>query len=138
MWFKFPDGVDQISVQQQPFKVEVEQEGKKFFRAPDHFAPLILDLPGFTGERPQGDGVPPDLPPSIPGAESTVDALTLQLSELKESEAALRETLATVTKERDKAVGALATALERITELTKGPEPKNGAVMDEDKAAPKK
>lgn len=119
MWFKFPDGVDQIAVEQQNYKAEVEQGGKKFFRAPDHFAARILDLPGFTGERPQGEGVPVDLPTSIPGAEGAVSDLTAQLTALKETEVALRETIAALTQERDKAVAALKEALDKVEELSK-------------------
>lgn len=129
MWFRFPDGVEQISANLQNFKTEVTQEGKAFFRAPDHFAPLILDLPGFAAERPQGKDIPDDLPTSMPGSENALDTLTQQLSAAKESEAAVRETLSAVTNERDKLMAALKVAKEEVDRLKapEDPEKKNKA-----------
>ena len=56
MWYRFPDGTDSITVQQQSFMAEVTDDaGHKYFRAPDHFAPNILMLKGFeVAERPEG------------------------------------------------------------------------------------
>ncbi len=107
MWFQFPEGTDKISVELQNFVGEVEQNGRNFFRAPDHFAPTILSLPGYSAARPTGDDLPADLPPTIPGAAGAVDDLTGQISALKEEIEGLKKINTEITAERDRAVAKL-------------------------------
>lgn len=109
MWFKFPSGLSQISVEQQLFKTEAKDEnGAEFFRAPDHFAPQILNLGlGFTrADQPKGG--PPDLPKAVEQNSDAVDKLALELeTERKTLESArvlahrLSESLEKMTEERD-------------------------------------
>lgn len=60
MFFSFPEGCDHISVEQQNFDPEfTDKRGVNWFRAPEHFAPRILNLGlGFhalrPGDKPEG------------------------------------------------------------------------------------
>ena len=114
MWFRYPPDVTSITVQQQSFGIDYEVIGKeradatqRYFRAPDHFAPLILDLPGFVAQKPEGADVPADLPTTIPGASGAVDTLTGQLSSLKDQLEQTQAALAQAIKERDLAIEKL-------------------------------
>lgn len=101
MWFRFPEGVDQISVEQQLFHPEAEDdEGRKFFRAPDHFAPTLLGLPGFSRSEPP-EGAPEDLPPSDPKRAEAVDKLSAEMESLREENTRLRQELGAARRERD-------------------------------------
>lgn len=101
MWFKFPAGVDQISVEQQLFAVEVKDEaGAGFFRAPDVFAPTILNLPGFARADPP-EGAPEDLPPVDPKRAEAVDKLSAEVESLREENQRLRQELGAARRERD-------------------------------------
>ncbi len=101
MWFRFPEGSESISVELQTFTPEFEDdEGNKYFRAPDHFAPRILDLPGFT-TAPQPEGAPEDLPKSDPAQATVVGQLGNQVGALRAEIESLRATLAVVTSERN-------------------------------------
>ena len=51
MWFSFPQGTTALSCNQQQFVPEHTADGVNYFRAPSHFAPIILDLPGFKITR---------------------------------------------------------------------------------------
>jgi hypothetical protein len=100
MWFSFPDGVDQINVQLQSFFVEArDADGHGCFRAPDHFAPLILDLPGFGLGKPLGDLQ--DLPSQDPEQASQIRQLASQIEGLKIKNDNLRASLAELQAERD-------------------------------------
>jgi hypothetical protein len=91
MWFLFPKDTDQITVEQQNFTVEAEDEdGNKFFRAPDHFAPTILALPGFSRAQ-QPEGAPDDLPKEDPKRADALDQLSAQLEALKLENERLRD-----------------------------------------------
>lgn len=86
MWFTFPEGTTNISVQNQAFGVEMTgEDGTGFFRAPDHFAPIILSIPGFRKAEPPA-GAPEDLPKAdllrdgaISELTATVEAQKLQI-----------------------------------------------------------
>lgn len=82
MWFEAPAGFGGISVQRQEFVPEIkDEEGRVYFRAPDHFAPLILNVGGFKiVEKP-----PADFPEDLPRADPLRDGAIAQLS--KEGEA---------------------------------------------------
>ncbi len=101
-WFRFPLGVTEISVQNQNFRTEArDAEGRSYFRAPEHFTPLIVDLPGFyRTEAPEG--APEDLAPTLNGAVGgEVSALSGQL-EVKDIEIShLKASLAETLVERD-------------------------------------
>lgn len=95
MWFQLPDGTDQVSVELQTFKSEVkDKEGRQYFRAPDHFAPLILDLPGFRQAKTPPDGAPPDLPKSDPLRDGAIGQLGSEVSALKTENEALKKVFA--------------------------------------------
>lgn len=104
MWFAFPEGVDCISVELQEYHSEVEHDGTRYFRAPDHFAAKILDLSGFKHQIPPQEANPPE---DIPRGEVlTADAQNAALLsgrvnalELERDEARAR--LAEVSAERD-------------------------------------
>lgn len=110
MWFRFPEGVTEISVEQQNFHPEVERErsvGERkvqfgFFRAPDHFAPTILGLGmGFLSETPEGDLS--ELPPmqSGPPPASSTGISSVEVEALRNEASELRARLASVMAERD-------------------------------------
>lgn len=81
MWFQFPEGCGGISVELQHFAPEVtDKQGRKYFRAPNHFAPKILMLKGFAQVEPP-EGSPADLPQPDPLRDGAIEQLT------KESEA---------------------------------------------------
>jgi hypothetical protein len=103
MWFEFPRGLDFISIQLQEFRTEflgmaVDKDGNEYeahyFRAPDHFAPLILDIPGFKVAVP-GEGAPEDLPKETPEKDNAISQLAARndalLSENQELRARLEE-----------------------------------------------
>lgn len=83
MWFEFPKGTDQINVQLQEFRTEFTgEDGREYFRAPDHFAGIILDLPGFKSVRPP-EGAPEDLPKADPLRDGAINQLGSQNEALK-------------------------------------------------------
>jgi hypothetical protein len=92
MWFKLAEGATGISVQGQEFSAEViDEEGRGFFRAPDHFAPLILDLKGFEAVgAPPGTDLP-DLPQADPERDTAITRMTMQIQSLTNERDALRE-----------------------------------------------
>lgn len=81
MWFKFPEGVTEVNCQQQSFVAEVEDDTGAYFRAPDHFAPFLLGVPGFAAVD-----APRDAPLGEPRFlhENTIGDLSRQISSLKE------------------------------------------------------
>jgi flagellar motility protein MotE (MotC chaperone) len=77
MWFQFPQGVNGISVELQHFVPEFkDQKGNNYFRAPDHFAPRILALKGFTTVTDLPEGAPEDLPRADPQRDGAITELT--------------------------------------------------------------
>ncbi len=92
MWFRLAEGATGISVQGQEFSAEViDEEGRGFFRAPDHFAPLILDLNGFEAiGAPPGTDLP-DLPQADPERDTAITRMTMQIQSLINERDALRE-----------------------------------------------
>jgi hypothetical protein len=83
MWFSFPDGTESITVQHQAFTAEVtDAKGKMFFRAPDHFSPLILSIKGFNMEHPPETSLE-DLPKDDPLRDSAIAQLATTNEALK-------------------------------------------------------
>lgn len=108
MWFKFPSGTTEISVERQNFIVEAtDSEGNGYFRAPNHFASTILSLKGFApAEQPEGG--PKDLDPNdvlrngaISDLGKQVVALTQELSDAKSGLISLNAELRATQTERD-------------------------------------
>lgn len=126
MWFRFPLGCTEISIQQQTFHaehegVERDVEGKEtvrqYFRAPDHFAPIILDLGGFNHVG-QPAGAVDDLTPGNPDQAAAMDSLAAQLTSATERNITLQTALGeaanmiqALEKERDDLKAKLADAL---------------------------
>lgn len=101
MYFKYPSGTDQISVEGQNFKVDAKDEhGNQYFRAPDVLAATILGLPGFSRAEPP-EGAPEDLPPSDPKRAEAVDKLSAEIEALREENQRLRQELGAARRERD-------------------------------------
>lgn len=101
MWFRFPAGTDQISIEQQTFAVEHEdKDGVKYFRAPDHFAPIILGLGGFTRVD-QPEGAPKDLEPIDPKRAEVTDKLAAEVASLQEENQLLRQQLGEARRNHD-------------------------------------
>lgn len=124
MWFKFPVGVTAISVQQQQFVAEhTDEDGGLYFRAPDHFAPLILALKDF-GIASQPKGAPPDLDPNdrvksdaISQLGGTVTQLQRELADSQAGLIAVNRDLQTKTAELAQANGIVNQLTARIKEL---------------------
>lgn len=79
MWFQMPKGCEAISIELQAFRREIiGDDGKAYFRAPDHFAPKIMEIGGFSiVDQPPAD-FPEDLPRSDPLRDGAIAALTKQ------------------------------------------------------------
>jgi hypothetical protein len=68
LWFKFPDGMSEISVELHNYRAEVVDpvDSLGCFRAPDHYTALILDgsgirlMPAPPKGAPTNDPEPPD------------------------------------------------------------------------------
>ncbi len=114
MWFRFPDGVTEISVEQHNYstevQTEVEGEVRRYFRAPDHFAPQILGLTPCTHETPPGDHA--DLPPTQ--LSSANAQLAGQIEVLKNENSALQADLSRVVAEFQDQRGKLLEAEARL------------------------
>jgi hypothetical protein len=101
MWFQFPTDTNAISVQNQEFRAEVRDgEGREYFRAPDHFAPIILDQPGFAAKSPPNTDLG-DLPAKDPLRDGALAQLTAQVGSSRQEIDTLKALLATVSVERD-------------------------------------
>lgn len=76
MWFRLPEGCGGITVERQEFSPEFrDDDGNAYFRAPDHFAPRILEMKGFAVvETPPG--APDDLPKADPLRDGAISELT--------------------------------------------------------------
>jgi len=120
MWFKFPEGTTQISIEQQIFTAESEdKDGNAYFRAPDHFAPIILGLGGFTRamEDQLPKGAPPDLPKADPERAAAIDVLSADHAALKEQYQLQVDQNAAMHKELQDALTALDGAQKEIARL---------------------
>jgi hypothetical protein len=130
MWFELPTNVSGISVERQQFKAEftVDDEDavtgkplkRRFFRAPDHFAPQILDLGLKIRVAAPGEGWPEDLPKEE--ATSVLTDLSATLSNLQAENEKLREMLDTGKKERDELKSLSIQLAAKVKELENPPE----------------
>lgn len=113
MWFKTAPGVSAITVEQQEFvpAIFVEEDwhnprtkqtvkvSRGLFRAPDHFANKILDLPDFVAiPTPEGEE---DLPQADPLRDGAINQLSGRLAQASVTEQNLRAAIAEITVERD-------------------------------------
>lgn len=125
MWFMFPEGYTRISVEQQQFEVEiVDAQGRGFFRAPNHFAPKILEFKGFKVADELPDGAPPDLPKEDPKRDAAISLLTSNHEAMKAEVAAMREDMSAanarviaLSQENNELKVALAAAEKKIEDL---------------------
>lgn len=91
MWFRMAEGVGGISVAGQEFIPEViDANGVSYFRAPDHFAPQILDNEGFKAVAAPPDTDLPDLPNADPGQAVAIAALQSKIDALELEREGLR------------------------------------------------
>lgn len=75
MWFQMPVGCGGITVERQQFEPEfTDEDGRRYFRAPDHFANRILDIKGFVSVS-QPPGAPEDLAKEDPKRDQTIAEL---------------------------------------------------------------
>ena len=82
MWFAFPVGYERISVERQEFAPEfTDDKGRHYFRAPNHFAPMILAIKGFAQAEPPTDLA--DLPQADPLRDGAISQLTKENEALK-------------------------------------------------------
>ena len=108
MWFRYPKGTTRISVERQEFGIDyTDTEGNNYFRAPNHFAAVILMGPGFKQAVPPEDA-PPDLPQPDPLRDGAISRLTGDLEASRKTAGDLRErvdvltaALSAMTAERD-------------------------------------
>ena len=102
MWMRFPEGTEAVSVHQQNFKAEVEDKaGRKYFRIPNHFAPVLIELPGFDAvDPPEGTDLA-DFPPADPERDEAIERLTRQVESLREEASAIQLELDRTRQERD-------------------------------------
>jgi len=123
MWFGFPPGATQISVNNQIFEIEAKDDNDRgLFRAPDHFAPQILDLPGFSRVEAPKDG-PPDLPKTLDdGVGKEVDRLAAQLAQRDLELSHYKSLVAEVSVERDELKLQLHEAQAKVLELEEAAE----------------
>ena len=116
MWFSFPTGCQRIVVEQQLFNSEAEdKEGRKYFRAPAHFAPRILALRGFDVAEPPV-GSPDDLPLADPSRDGAITELTMQVTALSIEAADLRSDLGVAKARIVALVGENAALVEKVAE----------------------
>ncbi len=133
MWFKFPQGTTEISIQQQRFVPEhTDSDGNLYFRAPNHFAPHILQLKGF-GSVSQPDGAVDDLDPNdrerndaISNLSGTVTQLQQELADAKAGLIAVNRDLQTKERELNETRAMLQIAEMKIKELEEALEDKPG------------
>lgn len=124
MWFKFPEGVTEVSIQQQNFKAEVrDAEGRSYFRVPNHFANTLLMLNGFVIAEPP-EGAPADLPQpdtlrdgAIADLSHKVESLQREITGLRSDIVATNAARQALMSERDKLKSDLEEAQEKIADL---------------------
>jgi hypothetical protein len=92
MWIVMPRNTEAFSCQQQAFRSEGKtrrkfkniDEERHLTRVPDHFAPILLSIPGY--EIAQDDEVPqdiPDLPKADPLRDGAIGDALRQIEALK-------------------------------------------------------
>ena len=114
MWFKFPQGVEGISVERQEFSVEAtDAAGGKYFRAPEHFASRILEINGFTLA---GESLPEDAPADIPQLDPERDGAIQALSAANEALKLEVQTLRSDLNGAQASIAALTTQNGELTE----------------------
>jgi hypothetical protein len=105
MWFRLPSCVGGISVAGQEFAPEVtDANGVQYFRAPDHFAPQILDNEGFKAVAAPPDTDLPDLPSQDPGQAATIATLQAKIDALELEREGLRAQNIDLNKRLDEAL----------------------------------
>lgn len=138
MWFAFPKGAETIVVERQQFQAEaVDVNGANCFRAPSHFAPRILNIPGFALAAEIVDKTLTDLSETSSTEGQAIERLTKELEAKATELQTLREdyhktraeTLA-LGKERDDLKTRLAAAEAKVSEL-------EDLLEDHEPAAPK-
>lgn len=83
MWLAFPNGCSGISVDHLEYSVEVRDEsGIGYCRVPEHLAPRLLNIPGFSIGNPP-EGAPADLPKSDPLRDDVIATLSAQIEAQK-------------------------------------------------------
>lgn len=93
MWFRYPTGATRITVERQEFGIDyTDAEGNNYFRAPNHFAAIILMGPGYKQAAPP-EGAPEDLPQPDPLRDGAISRLTAELETSRTLIAGLREEL---------------------------------------------
>lgn len=137
MWFSFPSGSTHITVEHQTFGIEVSDEnGRSFFRAPDHFAPKILANKGFSMEHPPVTDLK-DLPQADPLRDSAIasmaaanEALKLEVQNLRTDCGQFRAQLTASQTENQQLRNLLVQAQGHITLLEEKLEDKPADVTD--------
>lgn len=125
MWFKFPKGAERISVEQQEYGIEAQDEdGNAYFRAPDHFAPRILAIVGFAIADAIPAGAPADLPKADPLRDGAIveltksnEALKLEVRQLREDFIVSRSRISSLEKEKNDLAAKLHAAQVSLSNL---------------------
>lgn len=91
MWVRFPPGVTGLSMHQQQFGPEVQDEqGRMYARVPPHFAPHITALNlGYEFADPEATDLP-DLPKFDPERDEAIEVLTRENEGLKAEISSMR------------------------------------------------
>jgi DNA repair exonuclease SbcCD ATPase subunit len=94
MWMQMPKGCERISVELQTFISEKQdEEGNSFCRVPDHFAPKLLAIGGFSIIKDIPADFPDDLPQQDPLRDNVIATLTKSTESMKTEMKNLREDL---------------------------------------------
>lgn len=84
MWLMLPEGMEGVSVERQYYPCELRSaSGRGLLRVPDHFAPRLLDIPGFAIADDLPEGAPEDLPKADPLRDGAIETLTRENEALK-------------------------------------------------------
>jgi hypothetical protein len=124
MWFRLPEGCTGLSVEQQEFGIEAkDEEGRGYFRAPDHFAPRILMLKGFSIAEPP-EGSPDDLPKADPLRDTAIanmsreaEGMRTEIANLRSDLIAANARVVALVNERDAQKLAMAGLQAKVDEL---------------------
>jgi hypothetical protein len=83
LWFRLPEGTNGVAVEHHAFECEIrDSEGWGYFRAPEHLAPRILEVPGFIVTTPP-EGAPEDLPRADPLRDGAIAQLSQENQSLR-------------------------------------------------------
>lgn len=137
MWFELPTNVSGISVQRQDFKPEhVTADNKRYFRAPEHFAPEIINM--GLGIRPvvPGEDWPDDLPPEV--VSNAIGDLSKEVTSLKTENENLRTLLSGARRENFDLLAKVEDLSKRLEAALEAPEPKPESQVESKKAEIKK